>query len=75
MSTETPSDIDVPSEEPGISNDKFADTWDEEVDSNQDPKSQQTNKMCRLLRKLRELLPLLQLSQLIQVDVAELALC
>jgi hypothetical protein len=37
MSTETPSDIDVPLEEPGISNDKFAVTWDKEVDSNQDP--------------------------------------
>jgi hypothetical protein len=37
MSTETPSDIDVPSEEPGVSNDEFSVTWDEEVDSNQDP--------------------------------------
>ncbi len=37
MSTEMPSDINVPLEEPGISNDKFAVTWDEEVDSNQDP--------------------------------------
>jgi hypothetical protein len=37
MSIEMPSDINVPSEEPGISNDKFAVTWDEEIDSNQDP--------------------------------------
>jgi hypothetical protein len=37
MSTETPSDIDVPLEEPGVSNNKFAVTWDKEVDSNQDP--------------------------------------
>ncbi len=35
--TETPSDINVPSEEPGVSNDEFAVTWDEEIDSNQDP--------------------------------------
>ena len=37
MSTETPTDIDVPSEEPGVSSDKFTVTWDKEVDSNQDP--------------------------------------
>jgi hypothetical protein len=37
MSTEMPSDINVPSEEPGISNDKFAVTWDKEIDSIQDP--------------------------------------
>ena len=36
MSTETPSDIDVPLEEP-ISNDKFAVTWDKQVDAIQDP--------------------------------------
>jgi hypothetical protein len=37
MSTETPSDINAPSEEPGVSNDKLAVTWDKEIDSNQDP--------------------------------------
>ncbi len=37
MSTKTPSDINIPSEEPGVSNDKFAVTWDEEIDSNQNP--------------------------------------
>ncbi len=37
MSTKMPSDINAPSEEPGISNDKFAVTWDKEIDSNQDP--------------------------------------
>ncbi len=37
MSTEMPSDINIPSEEPGVSNDKFAVTWDKEIDSNQDP--------------------------------------
>jgi hypothetical protein len=36
MSTKTPSDIDVPLEEP-ISNDKFAVTWDKQVDAIQDP--------------------------------------
>jgi hypothetical protein len=37
MSTKTPSDINVHSEKPGISNNKFAVTWDEEIDSDQDP--------------------------------------
>jgi hypothetical protein len=37
MSTETPSDIDVPSEEPPVSNDEFTVTWDEQVDAIQDP--------------------------------------
>jgi hypothetical protein len=37
MSTEMPSDINIPLEEPGVSNNKFAVTWDEEIDSNQDP--------------------------------------
>jgi hypothetical protein len=37
MSTEMPSDINIPSEEPGVSNNKFAVTWDKEIDSNQDP--------------------------------------
>ena len=37
MFTEMPSDINAPLEEPGISNDKFAVTWDKEIDSNQDP--------------------------------------
>jgi hypothetical protein len=37
MSTETPSDIDVPSEELPISNDEFAVTWDKQVDAIQDP--------------------------------------
>jgi hypothetical protein len=37
MSTETPSDINAPSEESGISNDEFTVTWDKEIDSNQDP--------------------------------------
>ncbi len=37
MSTETPSDINAPLEEPGTSNDEFTVTWDEEIDSNQDP--------------------------------------
>jgi hypothetical protein len=75
MSTETPSDIDVPSEEPPVSNDKFAVTWDEQLTPSKILKSQQTNKTHRLLKKLRELLPLLQPSQLVQVDMAEFALC
>jgi hypothetical protein len=37
MSTEMPSDINAPSEEPGVSNNKFAVTWDKENDFNQDP--------------------------------------
>jgi hypothetical protein len=37
MSTKTPSDINVSLEEPGVSNDDFAVTWDKEIDSNQDP--------------------------------------
>jgi hypothetical protein len=37
MSTETPSDIDVPLEEPPVSNDEFAVTWDDQVDTIQDP--------------------------------------
>jgi hypothetical protein len=37
MSAKTPSDIDVPSEEPAVSNNKFAVTWDEQVDAIQDP--------------------------------------
>jgi hypothetical protein len=37
MSTEMPSDINIPLEEPGVSNDEFAVTWDKEIDSNQDP--------------------------------------
>ncbi len=37
MSTKTPSDIDVPLEEPPVSNNKFAVTWDEQVDAIQDP--------------------------------------
>jgi hypothetical protein len=37
MSTETPSDINAPLEEPGVSNEEFAVTWDKEIDSNQDP--------------------------------------
>ena len=37
MSTETQSDIDVPLEEQPDSNDKFAVTWDEQVDAIQDP--------------------------------------
>jgi hypothetical protein len=37
MSTETPSEIDVPLEEPPVSNDEFAVTLDEQVDAIQDP--------------------------------------
>jgi hypothetical protein len=37
MSTETPSDINVPLEEPPVSNDGFAVTWDDQVDTIQDP--------------------------------------
>jgi hypothetical protein len=37
MSTKTISDIDVPLEEPPVSNDEFAVTWDKQVDAIQDP--------------------------------------
>ncbi len=37
MSTKTPSDINVPLEEPPVSNEKFAVTWDEQVDAIQGP--------------------------------------
>jgi hypothetical protein len=37
MSTKTPSDIDVPSEEPPVSNNEFTVTWDDQVDTIQDP--------------------------------------
>jgi hypothetical protein len=37
MSTETPSDINVPSEKPPVSNNEFTVTWDKQVDAIQDP--------------------------------------